>query len=189
MAYDFLNWGLFDIFKDEVPARVEGTSQAVLDMSPANQIYRSNYRTLTNVGVGGYDPKMAEAILTNPVFETTKQKMIDSGLLMDDRLTDTQKLAAATEVPMLQTLEPDVQSVFKNLGVDASTMSDTSSATTNENTVAKPVMGTSNMMNFLPFLMAASKNNQPTVTPMLTAVANPGLFEQREKDLYSMFRS
>jgi len=58
-----------------------------------------------------------------------------------------------------------------------------------QNTVAKPVMGTSSMMNLLPFLMAASKNNQPKVAPMLTAVANPGLFAQREKDLYSMFRS
>tara|TARA_R100000278_G_scaffold119950_1_gene101867 strand:- start:5297 stop:6079 length:783 start_codon:yes stop_codon:yes gene_type:complete len=58
-----------------------------------------------------------------------------------------------------------------------------------QNTVAKPVMGTSSMMNFLPFLMAASKNNQPKVAPMLTPVANPGLFAQREKDLYSMFRS
>lgn len=108
---------------------------------------------------------------------------------MDDRLTDIQKLAGAYEPPMVQTLKPDVQSVFKNLGVDTNIMSDTPSATTNKGTVATPVVGGNNLLSLLPFLSSSMAQNKTTPAAMPTAVANPGLFAQREKDLYSMFRS
>ena len=61
-------------------------------------------------------------------------------------------------------------------------------ATANQG-VAKPVMGASSINSILPFLMLAGRNNMPKVAPMSAPVVNTGLLSQREKDLYSMFRS
>ena len=185
MSYDLFGWQLFKTDEEKInPTLAPNARPVVQEMTPEKQIYNQNFRTLTNVGIGGYDPRYAEAILTDPSYAITKQKMIDSGLLAEVPKTTVSAMAyTPPSVPVLKNLNPDVQEVLGNLGIQGKGTEDLSKA------AATSSMDYMNLLNMLAMVQGGgggSTTSTPEITPGITpAVAGTKI---EDEDLYARYR-
>ena len=181
-----MTWSLFKTEEEKInPTLAPDARPVVQEMTPEKQIYNQNFRTLTNVGIGGYDPRYAEAILTDPSYAITKQKMIDSGLLAEVPKTAVSAMAyTPPSVPVLKNLNPDVQEVLGNLGIQGKGTEDLSKGAA---TAATSGMDYMNLLKILAMVQGGgSKTSTPKITPGITpAVAGAKI---QDEDLYARYR-
>ena len=177
-------WTLFQTKAAPPPAVMPTASPGALAIN--NPVEQIDFQNRAALRARNFHPDYINNVLTNPVFATTKKRMIEQGVISD--VPTNVSAATPYQPPLVQTLNPDVQNVFANLGVGQKRIPNL------EKVAKEAAPAATGKMDYLSLLKILGMVNSPQATSNvnkgITPGVTPGVAGSRiqEEDLYARYR-